>query len=147
HELLAVFSNQADRKGYDIVRDLWQRGMGAGGKRGVGGQGPGVGNTTDAQRGQGLDFACKPILTAPITDASTDFETAWRKAVHDGFIPNTAAKTREGLAVKAPGQGNASPTPNPQPPASGFEIIFRTDPSIYDGRFANNGWLQELPKP
>ena len=24
---------------------------------------------------------------------------------------------------------------------------FRRDPTIYDGRFANNGWLQELPKP
>ena len=29
----------------------------------------------------------------------------------------------------------------------GYEILFRTDPTIYDGRFANNGWLQELPKP
>src|SRR6185295_5992785 len=29
----------------------------------------------------------------------------------------------------------------------GFELVFRTDPTIYDGRFANNGWLQELPKP
>ena len=29
----------------------------------------------------------------------------------------------------------------------GIEINFRRDPSIYDGRFANNGWLQELPKP
>ena len=28
-----------------------------------------------------------------------------------------------------------------------FELVFRTDPTIYDGRFANNGWLQELPKP
>ena len=28
-----------------------------------------------------------------------------------------------------------------------IEINFRRDPSIYDGRFANNGWLQELPKP
>ena len=26
-------------------------------------------------------------------------------------------------------------------------MIFRPDPTIYDGRFANNGWLQELPKP
>src|SRR6185369_8265440 len=35
-----------------------------------------------------------------------------------------------------------------QPAQSGaFEVVFRTDPSIYDGRFANNGWLQELPKP
>ena len=28
-----------------------------------------------------------------------------------------------------------------------MEVIFRPDPTIYDGRFANNGWLQELPKP
>ncbi|HYJ45603.1 MAG TPA: hypothetical protein VEV81_03245, partial [Pyrinomonadaceae bacterium] len=140
HELLAVFSNQFDRKGYDIVREFWQGEMGGGPKA------AGAGNTAGGAGGQGLDFANKPILTAPITDASTDFEMAWRKAVHDGFIPNTAAKPREGLAVKAPGQG-ASPTPSPQPPASGFEIVFRTDPSVYDGRFANNGWLQELPKP
>ena len=32
-------------------------------------------------------------------------------------------------------------------PAQGLELIFRSDPSILDGRFANNGWLQELPKP
>jgi molybdopterin-containing oxidoreductase family iron-sulfur binding subunit len=39
-------------------------------------------------------------------------------------------------------------TPPLQPAPSGsFELIFRPDPSIYDGRFANNGWLQELPKP
>jgi MoCo/4Fe-4S cofactor protein with predicted Tat translocation signal len=162
HELLAVFSNQFDRRGYDIVREFWQ------GQTGVGGQGSGVGNqgqaaggnqtaggqtaannqTQSAGGGQALNFANKPILTAPITNATTDFEMAWRKAVHDGFIPNTAAKPREGLSVKAPGQPG-SPTPNPQPPipSSGFEIVFRTDPSIYDGRFANNGWLQELPKP
>ncbi len=28
-----------------------------------------------------------------------------------------------------------------------YEIVFATDPTIYDGRYANNGWLQELPKP
>src|SRR5260370_33087045 len=28
-----------------------------------------------------------------------------------------------------------------------IEFIFRPDPCVYDGRFANNGWLQELPKP
>jgi len=36
------------------------------------------------------------------------------------------------------------------PPAaasSGIEIVFRPDPTVLDGRYANNGWLQELPKP
>jgi ferredoxin len=35
----------------------------------------------------------------------------------------------------------------PTPAASGLELTFRADPTVYDGRFANNGWLQELPKP
>ncbi len=42
----------------------------------------------------------------------------------------------------AAGLSNTQP-PNPNT----LELIFRTDPTIYDGRFANNGWLQELPKP
>jgi molybdopterin-containing oxidoreductase family iron-sulfur binding subunit len=33
------------------------------------------------------------------------------------------------------------------PPASGLEVAFRTDPAVFDGRFANLGWLQELPRP
>jgi molybdopterin-containing oxidoreductase family iron-sulfur binding subunit len=35
----------------------------------------------------------------------------------------------------------------PATSGSQYELVFRTDPTIYDGRFANNGWLQELPKP
>src|SRR5439155_8250597 len=39
-----------------------------------------------------------------------------------------------------------------EPPAnhanpSTLEVSFRPDPNLWDGRFANNGWLQELPKP
>ena len=153
HELLAVFSNEFDRRGYDIVRDFWMGQMGAGGGQQQQQNQPTAatptagGNQPAAANNQALNFANKPILTAPLTNATTDSEMAWRKALHDGFIPNTAAKPREGLAVKAPGQGGATPAPGPQPPTSAFEIVFRTDPSIYDGRFSNNGWLQELPKP
>ena len=71
-----------------------------------------------------------------------DFETGWRKALHDGWIEGTAfdktAKAGTGTPVPA------IPTPTPK---DSIEIIFRPDPNIYDGRWANVGWLQELPKP
>ncbi len=72
-----------------------------------------------------------------------DFETWWRKVVHDGIVPDTAA------APKTPKlQGAALETAAQKRRLEGkLEIIFRPDPTIYDGRFANNGWLQELPKP
>jgi MoCo/4Fe-4S cofactor protein with predicted Tat translocation signal len=72
-----------------------------------------------------------------------DFETWWRRSVHDGFMANTA------LPAKTPAiRGAAITQPAARPRMEGkLEVIFRTDPAIYDGRFANNGWLQELPKP
>src|ERR1035441_4768413 len=42
-----------------------------------------------------------------------------------------------GLIMQAP-----APTPK-----DAIEIIFRPDPNVYDGRWSNVGWLQELPKP
>ncbi|MGI8656088.1 MAG: TAT-variant-translocated molybdopterin oxidoreductase [Pyrinomonadaceae bacterium] len=78
-----------------------------------------------------------------------DFETFWRKSVHDGVIAGTAFAPKN-FAVKADAASanqpaNSSTTTSGG--AQGYEIVFRPDPSVYDGRFANNGWLQELPKP
>jgi molybdopterin-containing oxidoreductase family iron-sulfur binding subunit len=71
-----------------------------------------------------------------------DFEKRWREALHEGLVSNTAFPARD-VAVKAGEWMRASPaTPTP-----GFEILFRADPCVLDGRFANSGWLQELPKP
>jgi MoCo/4Fe-4S cofactor protein with predicted Tat translocation signal len=70
-----------------------------------------------------------------------DFETAWRKALNDGFIPNTALATK---AVAA--KGGDIPATNAVN-ANAMEVIFRPDPLIYDGSRANNAWLQETPKP
>src|SRR6185312_11855040 len=72
-----------------------------------------------------------------------DFEEFWRKSVFDGFIQGTTYTARP-LRVKA---ASFSPTQNSANNTEGIELIVRPDPSIYDGRFANNGWLQELPKP
>ena len=72
-----------------------------------------------------------------------DFEAWWRRAVHDGVVPGTA------LPTKTPAILGAALAERPQKRRLGgkLEVIFRPDPTIYDGRFANDGWLQELPKP
>ncbi len=77
-----------------------------------------------------------------------DFEAAWRRALHDGVIPKTASAEKS-VRAKAvvPATGSASTASTPAPGPAGLEILFRPDPMIHDGRFANNGWLQELPKP
>jgi len=72
-----------------------------------------------------------------------DFATGFRKALHDGWAEGTAfaAKTggvNPGLKGQTWGAQSSG--------SGGLEIAFRADPSIYDGRFANVGWLQELPK-
>jgi molybdopterin-containing oxidoreductase family iron-sulfur binding subunit len=78
-----------------------------------------------------------------------DFEQRWERALHDGLIAGTALPPKS-VSLRAAGewggvQGAPQPSaPGPQPP---LEIVFQPDPSIFDGRFANNGWLQELPKP
>jgi len=69
-----------------------------------------------------------------------DFEKFWRKSLHDGVIANT---TLNPITV-----ASAATLPATNPTSTdALEFIFRPDPSVYDGRFANNGWLQELPKP
>ena len=72
-----------------------------------------------------------------------DFETGWRKALHAGWIEDTAFGTN-GSTAKVASALPKVPAPSPK---DAIEIIFRPDPNIYDGRWSNVGWLQELPKP
>jgi len=73
-----------------------------------------------------------------------DIEKTWRRALNDGIIQNTNASSGA-VAAAAPATPQNS-TPSLQA-AQGFDIVFRPDLTISDGRYANNGWLQELPKP
>ena len=71
-----------------------------------------------------------------------EFETGWRKALHAGWIPDTkfdttGTKTSSSASINVPAPSSKD----------AIEIIFRPDPNVYDGRFSNVGWLQELPKP
>jgi molybdopterin-containing oxidoreductase family iron-sulfur binding subunit len=71
-----------------------------------------------------------------------DFEKEWRRVVHDGLL---AGSQFQPVATKV--TGNFGGLPAPQSNETGLEVMFRTDAAIYDGRFANNGWLMELPRP
>ncbi len=145
HEVLALLTREPNRKTLEIVKDYWTRAFG------------GVGGWT-LRDAQGEAFA--------------NADAFWKRVVHDGFIPSTAT-SQGGPATPFQPKGAApaatpaaTPTGSPataaapktvgtsgqdapprQDSSSGLELIFRPDPNVWDGRFANNGWLQELPKP
>ncbi len=127
HEILAALTDRPERSGYEIVREFWARASGL--------------STTAPTTAPTREAQIPPTTFAPApSPALSEFDRAWRKWLHDGLIANTAF-----------------PAQNPPPPqnvpaastsgSQGLEVVFRPDPTIYDGRFANNAWLQELPKP
>ncbi|MEX2273565.1 MAG: TAT-variant-translocated molybdopterin oxidoreductase [Vicinamibacterales bacterium] len=122
-DVIAALNGQGDKSGLDLVRDYWTRAMG--------------GVTTAAWN---IEFG-------------ETFDKTWRKALHDGFIAGTssfdAASTEPTAPTEPTATGTTGATQPTQPTTnmSGLEIVFRPDPTILDGRFANNAWLQELPKP
>ena len=131
HEVIATLSDRPERNGYDVVREFWQGPAGQGALNGSGAPVAPVAPRAPAASGAAV---------APT--AAEAFEKSWRKWLHDGVIAGTAF-TPVTPAVSA---GAAASTAAAQP-SDGIEVNFRRDPTIYDGRFANNGWLQELPKP
>jgi len=72
-----------------------------------------------------------------------DFEQFWRKSLHDGWIEGTAFQPKSVMAKLSPAPAPETKTADP----NAVELNIRRDPTIWDGRFSNNGWLQELPKP
>ena len=135
HEMLAALSAQPQRSAYDIVSQYWRSRSGK---------------------------------------QEQDFTGWWRKSLHDGIIEgsafpaksfsvNLARITERPSRPPSPASGRGGKEPdasesdklkseiqNPKFAAGaerGLEIVFRPDPNIFDGRFANNAWLQELPKP
>ena len=128
HEVIATLSDRPERNAYDVVREYWMA-------NGVG-QAGGVIPTATATA------PTAPALPAQPVSAASTFEQHWRKWLHDGFIAGTAFAPS--AAVVAP---DVATRITASAAVEGVEINFRRDETIYDGRFANNGWLQELPKP
>jgi len=74
-------------------------------------------------------------------------ENAWRKFLHDGYLAGSSAKSvtvtlSTGIAAALKGAKVL-----PAPSQNALEVVFHRSYSLDDGRFANNGWLQETPNP
>ena len=133
HELLAALTDRPERSGYDIVREYWAK------ESGLSAAAPTAAPARPAPTGE-PGIAPKGAFAAAPSPPVTEFDRAWRKWLHDGLIPNTAFTPKPVTAA------GGLPSP-PAARAEGLDVVFRPDPTIYDGRFANNAWLQELPKP
>ena len=84
-----------------------------------------------------------------------EFDSQWNRVLHDGLLAGSElpevvpeltgepfaelARLIGGGAAGSAGAAGAAP--------AGLEIVFLPSPSVHDGRFANDGWLQELPDP
>jgi Fe-S-cluster-containing dehydrogenase component len=123
HELFAALAGDDEKTAYDIVREHWIREARS--------------KTAPAAKPRAsVDEGADDDLTA-----TPEFEAQWRRWLHDGVVAGSAFAPVE-VAVREGAVPPASATPG-----SGMELAFRNDPAVLDGRFSNNGWLQELPKP
>lgn len=153
------FKENYDKKDIDIVREYWQTQTISFANNARATEAPAPAALTaaanTAANSNGAAATATPTATPASANTNTvpaattasaaprNFEDAWRKVVHDGVVPNTASAPK---AVKASAGFLAQQTA--QPASSGpLEISILPDPSIYDGRFVNNGWMQELPNP
>jgi len=162
HELLAAFSDRPEQTSHEIVREYWSGQMGAvqgGSWRPASFTRPGAPADIKKAPEAGLVTSTGGAAPTPspggaqasapserpsgaASGATTDFEKFWRKILHDGLIPNTQLPTRATSA----NAGQALQASQPAQSGGDYEVVFRPDPTVYDGQFANNGWLQELPK-
>jgi molybdopterin-containing oxidoreductase family iron-sulfur binding subunit len=127
-ELLAAFVGEGQLGAHEILRRYW-RAQAAVPKAPPPGQpsGPAAG------------------AAAPPPALEAAFDGTWERWLADGIIPDTGSGVEMGLAVDG-GLAQAV-APLLSRTKAGMEIAFAVDPKVYDGRFANNGWLQELAHP
>ena len=85
--------------------------------------------------------------TADAIGASSLSDRQWRQLLHDGFSTDLVV---EGGELTVGGEtkvlSNGGPSVGAEISTDDFEVIFMPADGIYDGRFANNGWLQEMPQ-
>ncbi|MSR31037.1 MAG: 4Fe-4S dicluster domain-containing protein [Gemmataceae bacterium] len=118
HDLFADLSSKPSRTAVDLVKDYWKAWFSAPARAGL--------------------------------NSSTTFEKFYRKSLHDGVVAGTNFPYKQ-VKPLASATADAERVLASLPEwtvgsVSNLEITFRPDEAVFDGRFANNGWLLEMPK-
>ncbi len=96
--------------------------------------------------GEGEKGAASPAyaaVRATFSVTAGEGDTAWKKLLRDGFFADSVYPL-----VNPASRGDMSaPLIATLPTKDSLEVIFATDSSIFDGRWIDNGWLQEAPDP
>jgi molybdopterin-containing oxidoreductase family iron-sulfur binding subunit len=133
-EIVSALLGRYQGSDYERVRDNWAALFHAGAlTKGGSGKSP-------AAKGKSLPH-------------SESFDAFWNTSLAQGFAADSASRAMEvppasgwikesGKAIEGPSRDAASPSD----PAR-LTIAFRPDPTVWDGSFSENAWLQELPKP
>jgi molybdopterin-containing oxidoreductase family iron-sulfur binding subunit len=79
--------------------------------------------------------------------SGANFEEAWKKFLHGGYLANSAAKPAPVQFDFAAAAKAVNVSPPVAPTKASLEVVFHRDYKVDDGRYNNNGWLQELPDP
>ena len=140
HEVLAAFTGDELFEGYSLVRRRWQKTL------------PDDKSWNDALQAGVVPGTALPAVQAA---ARTDFLAHPEAPVPASSTPPSSARMRgsSNFAVSAEARthsrlrGNDEPRQQAAGNGNRLELLLRPDPTIGDGRWANNGWLQELPKP
>jgi molybdopterin-containing oxidoreductase family iron-sulfur binding subunit len=74
-----------------------------------------------------------------------NFDKNWRRLLHDGVFKNTAKPVAPIRYRYQTSHVSKIKNDIKSKKSKGTTLVFSASPSVYDGRFANNGWLQELP--
>ncbi|TVQ04184.1 MAG: 4Fe-4S dicluster domain-containing protein [Balneolaceae bacterium] len=76
---------------------------------------------------------------------TSDFDRRWEEILHDGVDAESGFDTE--MVNLSEGFSSSIQPALTRSPIDGIEIAIKPDVRLFDGRFANNGWLQELPEP
>jgi MoCo/4Fe-4S cofactor protein with predicted Tat translocation signal len=96
--------------------------------------------------GEGEEGAASPAynaVRATFAEVGGAGDSPWKKLLRDGFLADSVYQA----ATPSPRADASAPLVATAPSLDSLEVIFATDSSVFDGRWIDNGWLQEAPDP